>query len=62
MNLQPVAVAQNAFQHQSDGDREFGDRAHAGLFQGREAVELAGVAIAQIEGLKGVEQVVRSAH
>ena len=62
LNLQPVAVAEHALQHQSDGDREFGDRAHAGLFQGREAVELAGMAIAQIEGLQGVEQVVRGAH
>ena len=62
LHLQSVAVAEHALQNQSNGDREFGDGAHARLFQGGKAIELAGAAIAQIEGLEGVEQVVRSAH
>jgi hypothetical protein len=56
-HLLAVAVAQHRFQHDADGDGEAGDLGADGLFQGRQRVELAGLA-GELEFLKRVVQVV----
>ena len=61
-HLLAVAIAQHRFQHQADGDRQPGNRADAGLFQGGQRVKLSRFAVADVERLQRVEQIVRCVH
>jgi len=52
-----VAIAQDGFQHQADGDGQFGNRADAGFFKGGKGViggALAGPGVELLEGIKKV--------
>ncbi len=48
-----VAIAQDGFQHEADGDRQFGDRADAGFFQRGQRIEFPAFAVAEVKFLQG---------
>ena len=57
LHLEPVAITQHGFQHETDADRQLGDGADAGRFQCGKRIKLAGLAVAEVERLQCVEQV-----
>ena len=61
-HLLAVAIAQHGFQHDADGDGQFGDRADAGLFQRGQRVELPSRPVPRSNCLQRVKQVVCVAH
>ena len=52
-----VAIAQDGFQHEADGNRQFGDRADAGFFQRGQRIEFSRLAVAEFKVLQGAEKI-----
>ena len=50
-----VAIAQDGFQHDADGDRQFGDGADAGLLQRGQRIKVPRFSVAEIKLVEGVE-------
>jgi hypothetical protein len=61
-DLLVVVVAEHGLEDEPDGHRQPRNGADAGGFEGREGVELTGLAVAEVEGLQGAKQVVLRAH
>ena len=57
-----VAIAQDRFQDEADGNRQFGNRADAGFFQRGQRIKGALFAVAEVKFLESIEQIVRRAH
>ena len=53
-----VAVAQDGFQHDADGNRQFGDRADAGFFQRGQRIKFSRLAVAEFKGLQSAKEIV----
>ena len=49
-----VAIAQDGFEHEPDGNRQFGDRADAGFFERRQRIKFPRLAVAGFKRLQGV--------
>jgi hypothetical protein len=52
-----VVIAQDRFQNEADGNGQFGNRAHAGLFQCGQGIERAFFFAAGVKVLQGIEQI-----
>jgi len=50
-----VAIAEDGFEHEADGDGQFGHRPDAGLFQRGQRIKLSQPAVAGVKGLQRVE-------
>jgi hypothetical protein len=61
-NLQAIAIPHDGFEDKTDGHRQFGNGAESRFFQCGQRVIKALMAIAEVEFLKRVEQIVRTIH
>ena len=61
-DLLPVAIAQHRFEDQAHGDGQFGNLPDAGFFQGGERVKCGVLAVAGVELLKRIKNVMCFVH
>ena len=57
-----VAIAQDRFEDEADGDGQLGNRADAGFFQGGQGVKGGGLAVAGVELLERIEKIMCFVH